>query len=178
MQRALFFSLHLHHARVLRGDPFGFRCHLVLFQSQAFNCRTDGPEVGIPGDATGTMTACQRRACEKPPSQQFDYGAHFRALEDRRLLRPLIRQGTFCQVDRFWWRRAAGGEVGLSGSLLMCACVCSSGEFSLSVTYRLFTGAAVNHVICPKLPEALTVLMQENSARITSAIKMTYFFTI
>lgn len=29
-----------------------------------------------------------------------------------------------------------------------------------------------------KLPEVLIVLMQENSAGITSAIEMTYFFTI
>lgn len=172
-----FFSPHLHHAWILRGDPFGFGRHLVLLRSQALNSCTDGPAAGIPGDATGTVTACQRRACEKLPLQQFDYAVHNSELwnTDVCCVHSSVRALSAKSTDSGGGGQPGGG--GLSGSLLMCACVCSSGEFSLSVTYGLFT-AGVNHARGLKLPEVLIVLVQENSAGITSSIEMTSFFTI
>lgn len=175
MQRALVFFFA---PSPSRGDPFGFGRHLVLLRSQAFNSRTDGPAAGIPGDATGTVTACQCRASEKPPLQQFDYAAHNSELwnTDVCCVHSSVRALSAKSTDSGGGGQLRGGRP-LGFPFNVCVCVCSSGEFSLSVTYRLFT-AGVNHVTGPKLSEVLIVLMQENAAGINSSIEMTSFFTI
>lgn len=43
---------------------FGHHLSLLWLSRCLFYCCTDGPAAGVPGNVTGPVAVCQRRACE------------------------------------------------------------------------------------------------------------------